>query len=102
MTDIMQKDWPAYWLVFPGLEISIPLILQCIECSAHEIHSSKRMVKTCMKCARINQVGKPKLLYSSKTLKITMLDDVKNEIVGYIDESVNRIIKNFLFVQQRL
>ena len=60
------------------------------------------MMKTCVQSTGINQICEAKLLYSPQALKITMLNDVEDEIVGYIDESVNRIIKNFLFVQQRL
>lgn len=51
--------------------------------------------------ARIHIVGKPKLVDSAQALKIRMLNKVKNQLKWYRDETVNRVVENLVFVDER-
>ena len=55
-----------------------------------------------MKCTGINQLSESKLLYASQTLEVAMLDHIEDEIIWNINEAIDRIINNFLFVQLSL
>ena len=57
------------------------------------------MTKSGMNGTRIYIIREPQLLYSTQSLKIGMLDDIKNECIGYVYKTINRIIKYFLFIQ---
>lgn len=58
-------------------------------------------MKARMMRARINVVGKPKLVDSAQPLKIRMLNQVENQLKGNGDETVNRVVENFVFVDER-
>lgn len=51
--------------------------------------------------ARIHIVGQAQLSDSAQALKIRMLNQVKYQLVGNRDESVNRIVENLVFVEGR-
>ena len=48
--------------------------------------------------ARINEVGKSELANAAQALNIGVVHEVKTQLMLNGDESVDRIVKNFVFV----
>ena len=59
----------------------------------HQVHGTQCMVKPRVMGPGIHQVAQPHLGYPTQPLKIGMSDQLKNEIIGNPDKSVNWIIE---------
>ncbi len=46
----------------------------------------------------VNKAGQSQLLYISQPLKPGVLDDVEDQISGYVDKTIDRIVYNFSLV----
>ena len=57
------------------------------------------MMKTRVKCTGVNQIGETKLPNVSKSLKIGMFDQIKNQLTSDGNETINRVVDNLSFVQ---
>ena len=69
------------------------------KCSTHQVHGSQCMVKPGMKGTGIYKISQAELFDPAQSLEVSVLYDVKYQITVYIYEPINRIIKNFLFIQ---
>lgn len=76
----------------------MPLASNDLYRQIHEVHGAQNVVKTCVQSPGIHQMRHAKLLDAPKTLHVRVFYEVKNELVGYGNESVNRIVENLLFV----
>lgn len=56
------------------------------------------MVKSGVQSARINQASEAQLSDPPKSLKEGVFYDLKDQITGYRDEAIDRIIDDFIFV----
>ena len=56
------------------------------------------MMKSGMMRSGIDQIGQTHLRDTAQTLKIRMLDEIKNQGIGYRNETVNRIVEYFEFI----
>ena len=63
------------------------------------MHGTYSMMEPCVMRSGVNQLCQPKLFDPPESLKNGMLNDVKNQITFYSDETIDRIIKYFLFIQ---
>ena len=59
-------------------------------------------MKPGMRSSRKNEIQQSGLGNTSQTLKIPMLDDIKQNFMGNFDETVNRIVDDFEFVGHEL
>lgn len=57
------------------------------------------MMKTGVKCAGINDIGKSQLPDTPQPLKVRMVYQIIEQIGGYGNKPVNRVIDNFPFIQ---
>ncbi len=63
------------------------------------MHGAQRMMKPGMQSARVNKIAEAQLFYIPQPLKVRMLNQVMDQITLYGDESVDRVVNDFLFIQ---
>ena len=98
MANIVQQDGYSYCFFF-GLGNYLAFVAQGFNGQAHQVHSTKGMVKTGMQCSGINEVRHAQLLNIAQALKIGMFYQVENQVGRYADEPVNRVVNYLLFIQ---
>jgi len=72
---------------------------QTVKGTCHQVHGTYRMMETGVQGTGINKVCKAELPYPSQSLENGVFNDVKDQITLDVDKSVDRVIKNFLFIQ---
>ena len=98
MADIVQQDGYGNRFLLFGADI-VALALQGFNSEAHQVHGTQSMVKACVQGTWINQVRHAQLFDVAQPLKIRMLHQVEYQFGWDADKTVNRIVDNFLFVQ---
>lgn len=68
------------------------LLSQLIEHAYRKVHCPDRMLKTCMKGAGVNKIGKSKLLDEPEPLKKGVINNVINQLVLNPHKTVQGII----------
>ena len=90
MADIMKKDSRKNAFLFlVGYNISFRS--EYFQRLCHQMHTSQRMLKSCMHSGWINIMRQSQLHDSSQPLKPWMFNEIKNEIVRDGDQPINRI-----------
>ena len=98
MTNIVQQDASQCSVCLLAGDL-MPLEAQIIDCFIHQIHRPYGVVQTRMLCSRIHKGSQAQLANALQTLKDRVLDELIEKIVGYGDESENRIVDYFLFIR---
>ena len=74
-------------------------LTQAIQYPSHQMHGAQGMVESGVYGSGVNQVCKPKLLNAPESLKVGMLNQIKQELIGDRHKPINGIVNNFLFIQ---
>lgn len=74
------------------------LAAEVIECNTHQVHRTHGVMKTSVECPRVHKIRKAKLLDSAKALEVRVFDYVEYQFAVYGDETINRVVKNFLLI----
>ena len=77
----------------------VALAAQQLDGASHEVHGTKAMRKTRVVGSGIHQIGHADLFDTPKPLEIRMFDNVEMQFVRNADETVNRVVEDFLFVR---
>ena len=64
-----------------------------------EVKSTQGMMEAGMQSPGVHKVGEPELLDAAQTLKKWMFDEVKNQVIRYSDETINRVIENLTLIR---
>lgn len=98
MADIMKQYCDLGCLKFFFVN-GDSFFLEIVQYSAHQVHGAQRMMKARVNSARINQVAKPELPDKPEPLKVRMFNQIEEQVTVDGDESIYRIVDDFLFIQ---
>jgi len=76
----------------------LTFLTQNINCHIHKMGGSECMLKTGMSSTGVNKAGQSELSDPPQSLKIRMFNQIKNNVPGDINKTVNRIINNLFLI----
>ena len=76
----------------------VTLATQQLYGTSHEVHGAEAVGKTRMVGPGVHQIGHADLLDASKSLEIRVFYNVEMQLVRNVDETINRVVEDFLFV----
>jgi len=97
MSDIMEQNSSQHTFFFFAAYF-VPLGFDDFYGGCHQVHGPDGVVEARVQCPGIHQVRQPELLDSAQPLKVWMLNQIGNEIIGNRNKAVHRIVKYFPFV----
>ena len=75
---------------------------QVFENASHQMHRAKRMLETRVHGARINVIRQSKLFDMPQPLKVRMWNNVEDQVAWNGDETIDRIVDDFLFIRVKI
>ena len=101
VADIMQQDGEDRSQPFFLVDL-VPFLTKDIEGFLHQVHGTQGMMKAGMQGSGVDKVGEPQLLYAPQALEPRVLDQVKDQVGGDVDEPVHRVIDDFSLIESQV
>lgn len=95
VANIVQQDGhiERFRFFFGNLD---PLGLKHLNGFLHQKHGAQRMVKAGMVRTRVHDIGKAHLRNAAEPLEIFVPHQIKNQLAGYGNKTVDRVVYSFV------
>ena len=97
MADVMQDDGRGGCQSF-FLGDGMTFDDQIVQGLGHQMRGPQCMMESMMMSPGIHQAGQTQLRYAAQALEIRVLDDIEDELIGYGNKAIDRIVQDFALI----